>query len=90
MLGKELYERISTIVRHFDDLGSAIGRSVDIYNKVIGSLELRVLPTVRKFKELGVTGGEDIPLLEQLEQNPRNIGILRELTSTQTNQEESS
>jgi len=74
VLGKELYERISTIVGHFDDLGTAIGRSVDVYNKVIGSLELRVLPSVRKFKELGVTGGEDIPVLEQIDRKPRNSG----------------
>ena len=26
MLGKELYERISTIAGHFDDLGTAIGQ----------------------------------------------------------------
>ena len=84
MRGKELYERISTIAGHFDDLGTAIGRGVDAYNKVIGSMELRVLPTVRKFKELGVTGSEDIPALEQIDRKPRNIGILRELTEALT------
>lgn len=83
ILGKELYERISVIAGHLDDLGSTIGRSVDTYNKVIGSLELRILPTVRKFKELGVTGGEDIPTLEQVDRKPRNTGILRELNGSQ-------
>ena len=90
MLGKELYERISTIAGHFDDLGTAIGRGVDSYNKVIGSLELRVLPTVRKFKELGVTGGEDIPTLEQIDRKPRNAGIMRDLTESQETREEPS
>lgn len=89
MLGKELYERISTITGHFDDLGTAIGRGVDAYNKVIGSLELRVLPTVRKFKDLGVTGADDIPALEQIDVKPRNIGVMRGLTESQTQPEES-
>ena len=78
MLGKELYERVSTTVRHFDDLGSAIGKGIDAYNKIIGSMELRVLPSVRKFKELGVTGAEDIPVLEQVDQKPRSLNILPE------------
>ena len=90
MLGKELYERISTLAGHFDDLGTAIGRGVDAYNKVIGSLELRVLPTVRKFKELGVTGGEDIPTLEQIDRKPRSVVIMRDLPESQIPPEESS
>jgi hypothetical protein len=39
-------------------------------------MELRVLPSVRKFKELGVTGAEDIPILEQIDQTPRSLNFL--------------
>ncbi len=90
ILGKELYERISTLAGHFDDLGTAIGRGVDAYNRVIGSLEMRVLPTVRKFKDLGVTGGADIPTIEQIDRKPRNSGILSELTRPPETEEEPS
>lgn len=76
ILGKELYERISTLAKHFDNIGSAIGKAMDAYNKVVGSMELRVLPTVRKFKELGVTGADEIPALEQIDQIPRNMNLL--------------
>ncbi|SPQ01498.1 putative DNA recombination protein RmuC [Candidatus Sulfobium mesophilum] len=76
MLGKELYERISTVAKYFGDLGSAIERSITTYNKVIGSLESRVLPSIRKFRELGATGAEDIPALEQIDQKPRNLSLL--------------
>jgi DNA recombination protein RmuC len=71
MLGKELYERISTMVKHFEDLGSAIRKATDAYNKTVGSLETRVLPSVRKFKDLGVTGSGEITELEQLDHTPR-------------------
>jgi hypothetical protein len=32
-----------------------------------------VLPSVRKFKELGATGAEEIPDTRQIEQTPRDI-----------------
>ncbi|HSB30732.1 MAG TPA: DNA recombination protein RmuC [Candidatus Sulfobium mesophilum] len=76
MLGKELYERMSTVAKYFGDLGSAIERSITTYNKVIGSLESRVLPSIRKFRELGATGAEDIPVIEQIDQKPRNLSLL--------------
>ncbi|MEK6693665.1 MAG: DNA recombination protein RmuC, partial [Nitrospirota bacterium] len=75
MLGKELYERINTMAKHFDDLGSAIGKAMDAYNKAVGSMEARVLPSVRKFKELGVTGADEIPALEQLDRTPRSLSL---------------
>jgi len=75
-LGKELHERIYTLVKHFIDIGSAIGKAMDSYNKAIGSMELRVLPSVRKFKELGVTSAEEIPVLEQINRIPRSLNFL--------------
>jgi len=77
-LGKELYERMRTLAKYFDELGAAIGKSMDAYNRIIGSVEARVLPSMRKFKELGATGAEEIPVLEQLDQKPRNLSLLSE------------
>ncbi len=73
LLGKELYERMRTIVEHFDDLGNAIEKAIGAYNKAVGSMESRILPSIRKFKELGVTGAEEIPVIEQIEQKPRSL-----------------
>jgi hypothetical protein len=39
-------------------------------------MESRVLPTVRKFRELGVTGAEEIPVLDQVDQVPRTLSLL--------------
>jgi hypothetical protein len=38
-------------------------------------MESRILPSVRKFRELGVTGAEEIPPLEQIDQQPRNLSL---------------
>ncbi|MGE5300817.1 MAG: DNA recombination protein RmuC, partial [Acidobacteriota bacterium] len=75
MLGKELYDRISTMAKYFGELGAAIEKSIASYNRVIGSMESRVLPSIRKFRELGATGAEEIPALEQVYQKPRNLSL---------------
>jgi DNA recombination protein RmuC len=72
-LGKELYERISTMIKHFDDVGSAIKKTTDAYNRTVGSLESRVLPSARRFKELGIAGTGEVPVLEQIDHTPRSL-----------------
>lgn len=72
-LGRELYERIGKISEHFNKLGNAIKSVNENYNNVVGSMESRVIPSVRKFKELGVTGAGEIPLIEQIDKTPRAL-----------------
>ncbi|GAA2771141.1 DNA recombination protein RmuC [Nonomuraea dietziae] len=57
-LGKELYERLSSLGRNVESLGKALTRAVESYNKTVGSLESRVLVTARKLHDLGVVDGE--------------------------------
>ncbi len=70
-LGKELYERISSMASHFSDLGKKLGGAVDAYNKTVASIETRMLPTARKFQSLQQVGSQEIPQIEVLEQSPR-------------------
>lgn len=70
-LGKELYERMAVLTDHLNDIGQALGKSVGAYNKAVGSLESRVLPAARKFKDLGISSEKDIALLEASEMEPR-------------------
>jgi DNA recombination protein RmuC len=74
-LGKQLYDRISTFVGHFQTVGSSLERSVNAYNRAAGSLELRVLPSARKFKELGAATGEDIPQIQTVDESPRSLVV---------------
>lgn len=70
-LGKDLYERMAVLAEHFNDVGQALGKSVSAYNRAVGSLETRILPAARKFKELGVSSDKEIPQLEPAELLPR-------------------
>ena len=70
-LGKDLYERMAVLADHLNDVGQALGKSVSAYNRAVGSLETRILPAARRFKELGVASEKEIPLLEPAELVPR-------------------
>ncbi|WP_327093069.1 DNA recombination protein RmuC [Nonomuraea sp. NBC_01738] len=63
-LGKELYERLSSLGRNVDTLGRSLTRAVESYNKTVGSLESRVMVTARKLHDLGVVDGDlDAPVM---------------------------
>lgn len=71
-LGKELYERLSSLGRNVESLGKSLTRAVENYNKTVGSLESRVMVTARKLHDLGVVDGElDSPAM--LEDVPRPL-----------------
>lgn len=53
-LARELYDRLSSFAGHLDKVGRGLKSSVNAYNSALGSLETRILPTARKFEQLGV------------------------------------
>ncbi len=73
-LGRQLYERIRVMAVHFEDVARGLTRSVESYNKAIGSLESRVLVTARRLKDKGVTAPDDLPDLEMIDHTPRPLG----------------
>lgn len=72
-LGRELYERLGTLAEHFADLGKKLGGSVDAYNRAVGTLETRVLPSARRFPELGVRGAKSVGELEAIDRAVRPL-----------------
>lgn len=51
-LGRELYDRISTMSGHLGKVGSGLKRAVESYNDAVASFERRVLVSARKFRDL--------------------------------------
>ncbi len=81
-LGRDLHDRIRTVAGHLQSLGAQLGKSVDAYNKAVGSLESRVLPGARKLRDLGAGGAsEEVPQLEPVESLVRQMEMPA-LTST--------
>jgi DNA recombination protein RmuC len=89
-LGSELYDRLRTLAGHFDAVGTALGRAVNAYNAFVGSMETRVLPSARRFRDLGAASGDEIAPLVALEQAPRQPDAPeypRQLTTSETSEE---
>jgi len=89
-LGSELYDRLRTLASHFDSVGTALGRAVNAYNAFVGSMETRVLPSARRFRDLGAAGGDDIAPLAPIEHAPRQPDAPeypRQLTTSETTEE---
>jgi DNA recombination protein RmuC len=72
-LGKELYTRVRVMAQHFADMRKALDRTVLTFNRAVSSMETRVLPSARKFRELGAVNTDDIPQLESVDQQPRAL-----------------
>ncbi len=80
-LGKDLYDRVRTFLGHFEGVGSSLKRATENYNRAVGSLESRVLPSARKFKELGAATGDTIGELEPVDETTRDLNAPEEYPS---------
>jgi DNA recombination protein RmuC len=53
-LGRQLYQRLSSMGSHLDKLGRSLSAAVDSFNGTVGSLEGRVLVSARRLADLSV------------------------------------
>jgi DNA recombination protein RmuC len=74
-LGKQLYERMRTLADHLSDVGSGLEKASSAYNGAVASLETRVLPAARRFRELGAATGNDITAIEPVDIQPRQLTL---------------
>jgi DNA recombination protein RmuC len=72
-LGRQLYDRLRTLGGHFESLAAALRNATNAFNQAVGSLEARVLPTARKFRELGAAKGDELPVLGTVDEQPRAL-----------------
>lgn len=74
---KEIYDRLRVFAEHLGKVGRSLGQSVDHYNRALGSLEGRVLPSARKFEQLGVvsTSSDKVEKPAAVEQEPRHLTV---------------
>ena len=72
-LGRDLYERLCTMFEHLEDLRKRLDAAVQAHNAAVGSLESRVLPAARRFRELGVVSGKELPEAAPVDHLPRRL-----------------
>ncbi len=60
-LGRELYERFSVVADHITRAGSNLTKAVEAHNDAVRSIETRLMPSFRRFRELGVSTSRELP-----------------------------
>lgn len=76
-LSRDLFDRLGTMSAHATKLGRTLGTAVLDYNKFVGSLQSKVVPTARKLSKLD--GGNLFELPQPIEDEKKSD--IREITA---------
>lgn len=71
-VGRELYQRLSTLGDRASAMGRSLTRSVEAYNALVGTLESRVFVSARRMTEIGLSSDE-LGEVEPLDASPRPL-----------------
>jgi DNA recombination protein RmuC len=74
-LGRQLHGRLRSLAEHLGEVGASLARATGAFNRAVGSLESRVLPAARRFRDLGAATGEEIPVVEPVAEMPRAVAV---------------
>jgi DNA recombination protein RmuC len=66
-VASELYDRVQLVHDHYADTGRLLEKTVESYNRSVGSWDSRLVPALRKMRELGVANGEEPEAPEQID-----------------------
>lgn len=72
-LGRDLYDRLRTFLGHFIKIGRQLDSATESFNSAVGSLERMVLPQARRFRDLGAASGAELPEVEPIESQSRQL-----------------
>ena len=60
-IAAEFHDRIRIFADSYTESGRALAKAVDAYNRSAGSWEARLLPSLKRMRELGAGGSADVP-----------------------------
>ncbi len=72
-VGEELYSRLNVFAGHLGKSGKSLESSVQHFNKAFASFDTRILPSARKFTEMGISAKKTLDNFEQIETIPRAL-----------------
>src|SRR6201996_193830 len=69
----ELYGRMGVFLKHLSKSGRQLSSAVNAYNDAVASAETRVLPSLRRFQDLGAARGEEAETPKPIDGAPRRV-----------------
>lgn len=66
-VASELYDRVQLVCDHYADTGRLLEKTVEAYNRSVGSWDSRLVPALRKMRELGVSSNEEPEAPQQID-----------------------
>ena len=66
-VASELYDRVELVCDHYADTGRLLEKTVEAYNRSVGSWDSRLVPALRKMRELGVSSGDEPEAPQQID-----------------------
>ncbi len=66
-VASEMYERLQGVEEHYSQTGRMLEKTVEAYNRSVGSWDSRLVPSLRKLRELGVSQGEEPAAPDQID-----------------------
>ncbi len=72
----DVYERLTTWQSYYSDMGGALDRALQSYNRSVASWDSRLSPALRKIREMGVTGAAELEAPSPIDSTPREPKML--------------
>jgi DNA recombination protein RmuC len=66
-VASELYDRVQLVCDHYADTGRLLEKTVEAYNRSVGSWDSRLVPALRKMRELGVSSSDEPEAPQQID-----------------------
>jgi len=66
-IAAEFYDRLRGFAEAYADSGRHLARAIDAYNRSAGSWDARVLPSLRRMRDLGAGGADEAPQLPRVD-----------------------
>ncbi len=60
-IASEFYDRVRGFADYYADSGRHLAKAVDAYNRSAGSWDARLVPSLKRMRELGVGGADEAP-----------------------------
>ena len=69
----QIHNRFGTAAEHFTSLRNSLESSISNWNKLVSSVDSRLIPSVKRLEEMGIKSSKDFNEIGQIKESPDNF-----------------